>query len=54
MKAVIELENTTGYIRSIQNDRAVQSAIKTGYSNGYKRLVHIIKQAEKKAANLSK
>ena len=54
VKAVIEMENTTGYIGSIQNDRAVQSAIKTGYRNGYERLVHIMKQAEKKAAKLSK
>jgi len=54
LKVKLELTNTTGYIRSIQNDRAVQSAIKTGYRNGYKRFEHIIRRAEKKAAKLSK
>lgn len=44
----VELENRTSYIRKIQRNSAVQSAIKTGFKNGYTRIQRIIDAELKK------
>lgn len=48
LKYKVELENRTPYLRKIQPPRAVQSAIKTGYQNGYSRIQQIINAELKK------
>lgn len=42
MKYKVELENRAPYLRKIQPPSAVQSAIKTGFKNGYTRIQRII------------
>jgi len=54
LKLSLQLENKTPYIKYIQKQKDIRKSITQGYRNGFKRLERIIKQAEKKAAKLSK
>ena len=54
LKTAIMLNNQTPYLRTIQKDSAVATAIAQGYHNGFKRLEYLVKAEIKKLSRATR